>query len=402
MNNTIRQQFPALQRLHHGQPLIFLDGPAGTQVPQMVIDAIAEYYRTSNANTHGQFITTQETDALLETTRQYLADFLGAEGGHTISFGQNMTTLNYALSRAIGRVLQPGDEVLITQLDHEANRAPWLALRPQGIIVREVALLQDGTLDYNDLAAKINERTRLLAMGYASNLLGTVNNVRLARELTYRVGAWLLLDAVHYAPHLPLDVQEIGCDFLLCSAYKFYGPHVGALYTRPGLLDRLPTDRLRTAYQHGPYSIETGTLNHAAIVGVKAAVEFIASMGEGLTLREQIQSAMQHISTFERTMVQKLYHGLAGIKGVTIIGQDVDETPLRAPTLAVTVAGQRPEAVCQALAKRNICAWDGHFYAIRAIEVLGLLEKGGVTRLGISVYTNESEIEATLEAFAAL
>ncbi|HMO37953.1 MAG TPA: cysteine desulfurase-like protein [Saprospiraceae bacterium] len=401
MNEDIRRQFPALQRLHHGKPLVFLDGPAGTQVPESVIEAISQYYRTSNANSHGQFVTTHETDALLEDTRVHLAALLNAAGGHTISFGQNMTSLTFSLSRAISRLLRPGDEVLITQLDHEANRAPWLSLREQGIIVREVRLLPEGILDYEDLEQKINERTRLLCMGYASNILGTVNDVHLARQLTHRVGAWLLLDAVHYTPHLPLDVQAIGCDFLLCSAYKFYGPHVGVLYTRPGLLDRLPTDRLRTAWQHAPYSIETGTLNHAAIAGVRAAVQFIANLGEGDTLREQLMQAMLRISRYERQLVQQLYDGLLDILGVSIHGISMDKT-VRAPTLAVTLAGRRPDDVCRFLAAHNICAWDGHFYAIRTTEVLGLLEQGGVTRLGISLYTTAEEVEYTLEIIREL
>ena len=401
MNEDIRRQFPALQRLHHGKPPVFLDGPAGTQVPESVIEAISQYYRTSNANSHGQFVTTHETDALLEDTRVHLAALLNAAGGHTISFGQNMTSLTFSLSRAISRLLRPGDEVLITQLDHEANRAPWLSLREQGIIVREVRLLPEGILDYEDLEQKINERTRLLCMGYASNILGTVNDVHLARQLTHRVGAWLLLDAVHYTPPLPLDVQAIGCDFLLCSAYKFYGPHVGVLYTRPGLLDRLPTDRLRTAWQHAPYSIETGTLNHAAIAGVRAAVQFIANLGEGDTLREQLMQAMLRISRYERQLVQQLYDGLLDILGVSIHGISMDKT-VRAPTLAVTLAGRRPDDVCRFLAAHNICAWDGHFYAIRTTEVLGLLEQGGVTRLGISLYTTAEEVEYTLEIIREL
>lgn len=246
MNDFVRQQFPALQRVHNGSPLVFLDGPAGTQVPAMVIEAIADYYKNSNANTHGQFVTTQETDAIMEATRENIATFLGAADASTISLGQNMTSLNFSLSRAVARTLQPGDEILITQLDHEANRGPWLTLREQGIVVKEVRLLPSGMLDYEDLEHKLSDRTRLLAMGYSSNILGTVNDVYLARKLTYQVGAWLLLDAVHYAPHLPIDVQALGCDFLLCSAYKFYGPHVGILYSKPGLLDRIPTDRLRT------------------------------------------------------------------------------------------------------------------------------------------------------------
>ncbi len=393
---TIRSHFPSLQRQHNGKPLIYLDGPAGTQVPRQVITAISRYYETSNANTHGQFLTTHETDAMMDGVREKMAAFLGAEGPHTISFGQNMTTLNFSLSRAIERVLNPGDEILITQLDHESNRGPWLALRSKGIVVREVKLLPDGTLDYEDFKNKINERTRLVAMGYAANIFGTVNDVALVRRLTYEAGAWLLLDAVHFAPHLPLDVQAIGCDFLLCSAYKFYGPHVGILYAREGLLDRLPTDRLRTTQQHAPYSIETGTLNHAAIAGVGAAVDFIATVGQGKTLREKLANALQAIRKRERERFLQLFEGLKTVPGLTIYGPPADE-PLRAPTVSFTMKNKTAEQVCQALAKENIFAWDGHFYAIRATEVLGLLEKGGVTRMGISIYTTAEEIKTVLE-----
>lgn len=401
MNEAIRTQFPALQRVHNGKPLVFLDGPAGTQVPQVVIDAISDYYKNSNANTHGQFLTTQETDAIMDATRENMAAFLGAEDAHTISFGQNMTTLNFSLSRAIGRLLQPGDEILITQLDHEANRAPWLTLREQGIIVKEVRLQSNGTLDYDDMAAKLNERTRLLAMGYSSNILGTVNDVHLARKLTYQVGAWLLLDAVHYAPHLPIDVQAIGCDFLLCSAYKFYGPHIGILYSKPGLLDRLPTDRLRTAYQHAPYSIETGTFNHAATAGTNAAVNFLASLGNGTLQRERLLNAMTQISQHERSLFKRLYDGLSNIKGIEVLGLSADAEK-RAPTLSFAVEGKNPTAVCQYLAAHNVCAWDGHFYAIRATEILGFLEKGGVTRMGISLYTTEAEVDYTVDLMEKL
>ncbi len=401
MNQSFRDQFPALQRKHKGNTLVFMDGPGGTQVPQPVIEAISDYYRTSNANTHGTFITAQETDRILDDTRRAMADMLGAEGPHTISFGQNMTTLNFSLSRAVGRLLQPGDEVLITQLDHEGNRGPWLSLREQGIIVREVKLKPEGVLDYADLEAKLNERTRLLALGYASNFMGTVNDVRRARALTYEVGAWLSLDAVHYAPHFPVDVQEIGCDFLLCSAYKFYGPHVGILYSRPGLLDRLPTDRLRTAAQEAPFSIETGTLNHAALAGVLAAVDFLAGFGEGSGRRARLRNAMQAIHQHEIGLAKKLLKGLLSLPKVSVIGPSIDK-PQRAPTLAVRHASLRPHAICEQLAAKNILAWDGHFYAIRAAEVLGLLEKGGVTRLGISAYSSEEDVERVVEAFKGL
>lgn len=392
---NVRDQFPSLQRSVNGSPLIFIDGPAGTQVPQTVIDAITHYYTTSNANTHGAFLTTHETDAVIDSMRASMAALLGAEGPETISIGQNMTTLNFALARAMSRVLHPGEEVLITQLDHEANRGPWLTLRDFGINVREVRLQQDGTLDYADFEEKINEKTRLVCMGMSANSIGTVNDFRKVRELTYRHNAWLLLDAVHYAPHFSIDVQSIGCDFLLCSAYKFYGPHVGLLYSRPGLLDRLPTDRLRTAGQTAPYSIETGTLNHAAIAGVDAAVKFIASLGKGDNLRSKLVSAFESISAHEHALAKHLYVGLSKIDQVTPIGQDFS-SPARTPTVSFTLEGKTPEQVCRALAAKNICAWDGHFYAIRAIEVLGLLEKGGVTRMGISLYNTKGEIDAVL------
>ncbi len=393
---SIRKQFPSLLRKHNGLPMVFIDGPAGTQVPQQVIDSIIHYYSNSNANTHGAFQTTQETDQVIAGMRLSMAFFLGAEGPETISIGQNMTTLNFALARAMSRVLHNGDEVLITQLDHEANRGPWLTLRDFGIKVREVKLLANGLLDYDDFAAKINENTRLVCMGMSANSIGTVNNFKLIRELTYKYNAWLLLDAVHYAPHFSIDVQEFGCDFLLCSAYKFYGPHVGLLYSRPGLLDRLPTDRLRTAGQIAPDSIETGTLNHAAIAGVNAAVHFLASLGEGRLLREKLVNAYQAIAIHEHALASRLYAGLKKIEGVTLVGQDFSST-VRTPTVSFTVKGITPNQVCEQLAKKNICAWDGHFYALRAIEIMGLLEKGGVTRFGISLYNTQEEVDFVVE-----
>ncbi len=401
MNPDIRLQFPALQRIHNGKKLVFLDGPAGVQVPHVVIDSISDYYKTSNANSHGAFITTKETDVVIDSTRANVATFLGAEGPHTISFGQNMTTLNFSLSQAIGRALHPGDEILITQLDHESNRGPWLGLRDKGIIVREVALLENGELDYEDFAAKINERTRLVAMGYAANIFGTINKVEAVRKMTYKVGAWLLVDAVHYAPHLPIDVQALGCDFLLCSAYKFYGPHVGLLYTRPGLLDRLQPDRLRTSAQNAPHSIETGTPNHAALAGVKASIDFIASFGKGEDFRSRILDSMDQIHEHEIALAKQLSDGLDRIEGVTLVGPPIVKG-YRAPTLAFTIEGKSPKEVCEYLAEKNICAWAGHFYALRAVEVLGLLERGGVTRMGMSLYNLPSEIDYTLEVVEEL
>jgi len=398
---SVRAQFPSLSRKHNEKPLIFLDGPAGTQVPQSVIDSISNYYSRSNANTRGAFVTTKETDLAIDGMRERMASLIGAEGPETISIGQNTITLNFAMARAMSRILRPGDEVLITQLDHEANRGPWLMLREVGVTVREVRLLPTCVLDYDDFAAKINERTRLVCMGMSSNCIGTVNDYKLVRKLSYQHNAWLLLDAVHYAPHFFIDAQSIGCDFLLCSAYKFYGPHVGILYSKPGMLDRIPTDRLRTAGQVAPFSIETGTLNHAAIVGVSAAVDFIASLGAGNSLQQKVVSGYQNISVHEFALASKLYAGLKKIKGLTIIGQDFSNVR-RTPTVSFTIDSKTPEQVCEKLAEKNICAWDGHFFAIHAIEVLGLLEKGGVTRLGVSVYNTPEEIDFTISTITAI
>lgn len=391
-----RSDFPSLQRTLRGRPLTFFDGPAGTQVPRQVIDAIAHYYTTCNSNTHGCFVTTRESDQLLEETREVIAAYLGAKSSRSISLGANMTTLNFSLSKAIARSLKDGDEVVITQLDHEANRGPWLTLKERGIVVREVNLKHDGTLDYDDMRSKIGPKTRLLALGLASNALGTVNDISIARELTAKVGAWLLLDAVHYAPHFSIDVQALDMDFLLCSAYKFYGPHVGILYSRDGLLDQLEPDRLRTQDQKAPYKIETGTLNHAAIVGIKAAIEYIASLGTGLDLRSKIVSAMQLIGQHERSLASTLYAGLASIRGVKIYGQPF-ATRQRAPTISFTVNSKTAGEVCTRLGEQGFCTWDGHFYAVRAIEVLGLLERGGVTRVGISLYNTMDEVLRLLE-----
>src|SRR5947199_2536111 len=276
-----RQDFPALARTVGGHPIAYLDGPAGSQVPAAVIEAIAAYYRTCNANAHGEFVTSRESDRLVHAAREAAAAFLGAPSWREISFGQSMTTLTFQLSHALVREMAPGDEIVITQLDHEANRGPWLHLRERGIEIREVALRPDGTLDPDDFARQVTARTRLVAVGLASNALGTVNDIPLARRLSAAVGAWLLIDAVHSAAHFTVDVQPLDADFLLCSAYKFYGPHVGLLYCRPGLLEQLPTERLRTQEEEAPWRFEMGTLNHAALAGVKAAVEYLSSWGEG-------------------------------------------------------------------------------------------------------------------------
>jgi cysteine desulfurase family protein (TIGR01976 family) len=401
-NQRCRQDFPALQRtLDDGRPLAYLDGPAGTQVPRQVIGAISGYYERCNANTHGQFITSRESDKLVWEARETVAAFLGAHGPATISFGANMTTLAFALSRALGRRLKEGDEVVVTQLDHEANRGPWLALEERGAIVREVVLRPDGRLDPEDMARKITKRTRLVAVGMASNALGTVNDVGLARRLATQVDALLVLDAVHYAPHFPLDVRALGADFLLCSAYKFYGPHVGVLYSRPGLLDRLRPDRLATQDEAPPYRIETGTLNHAAIAGVKAAVEYVASWGTGGTLRERVVSAMEAIAAWEHALAAYYWSQVKMVPGVAVWGPDFSTTR-RAPTVSITIDGVDATEAARRLGEGGVFVWDGHFYAARAVEVLGLAGRGGLLRTGMSIYTTREEIDRLLAGVAEI
>jgi cysteine desulfurase family protein (TIGR01976 family) len=396
-----RKDFPALMRDRQGVNLAFLDGPGGSQVPQVVIDTMVDFYASCNVNTHGKFSPSQEVDRRMDLARTTLATFLGAKAPSCISFGQNMTTLNYALSGAIGRTLNKGDEVLITQLDHEANRGPWLRLQDHGVTIQEVRLMSTGQLDLADMAAKITPRTKVFALGASSNALGTINDIELARRLTSSVGALLVVDAVHYAPHFPLDVTTLGVDFLLCSGYKFYGPHVGVLYSRPGALDRLPTDRLSVQEPDAPYRIETGTLNHAAIDGLRAAVEYLAGWGSGTTLRARVVDAMTEISGYEHALAKFYHDSVRAIPGVTVWGPDFSARA-RAPTVSITLKKATAAEAAAALAKEGICVWDGHFYAARAVQVLGLAERGGLLRTGVSMYSTREDLGRLLAGIEKL
>jgi cysteine desulfurase family protein (TIGR01976 family) len=396
-----RQDFPALHRRCEGLDLVYLDGPAGSQVPTAVIEAIGDFYASCNVNTHGNFPPSREVDRRMQNAREIVAAFLGAESAQCISFGQNMTTLNYALSAAIGRTLKPGDEVLITQLDHEANRSPWLRLQEHGVVIQEVRMKESGVLDTDDMAAKISPRTKLFALGASSNALGTVNDIALARLLTLEVGALLLIDAVHYAPHFPLDMRAMDADFVLCSGYKFYGPHVGVLYSKPGALERLPVDRLSVHYAAAPYCIETGTLNHAAIDGLRAAVEYLAGWGTGSTLRERIIDAMTGIAAYEHQLATSYLEGVRRIPGVRVWGPGF-ATRARAPTVSITLEKHTAAAAATALGAEGICVWDGDFYAPRPVEVLGLAGRGGLLRTGISMYTSQDDVRRLLSAIERL
>jgi cysteine desulfurase family protein (TIGR01976 family) len=400
--DKVRSNFPSLSLKDENEnQIIYLDGPGGTQVPSSVIDAISNYYRQSNSNTHGEFITSKETDSIMDSMREKVAQFLGAESKECISIGQNMTTLNYSLSRGLSKIIKKGDEVIITELDHEANRGPWKTLESYGIKLVEVALLKDGTLDYNDFKNKINQRTALVAMGMSSNALGTINDFNFIKKITAKYNSLLLLDAVHYAPHFSIDVKSLDCDFLICSAYKFYGPHVGLLYSRPGLLDTLDPDRLIVQEQFAPYKIETGTLNHAACSGVSAAIDFISSIGEGNSYREKLVSAYKKISNHEYELASNLYSELDLLDGVTIIGQDFSNKN-RTPTVSFIHKKYSANEICKKLGEVNICAWDGHFYALKAIQKLNLEKIGGVTRLGVSLYNSQEEIDRTVKVISSL
>jgi cysteine desulfurase family protein (TIGR01976 family) len=398
--NRCRGDFPSLSRTFDGHPVAFLDGPGGTQVPQPVIDAIVDCYRNRNVNTHGNFRPSAELDKRVLDARCAVADFLGAQGHEQISIGQNMTTLAFSLSRAIGRTIRPGDEVLITQLDHEANRGPWQSLQERGAVVREVPLLPTGELDYARMSNLINEKTRLLALGCSSNAIGTVNDLALARELTRQAGALLILDAVHYAPHFPVDVQQLDPDFLLCSAYKFYGPHVGILYSRPGALDGLTTDKLIVQDDVAPYRIETGTLNHPAIEGVAAAVEYLARFGRGATRKQRVHDAIAAISVYEHQLGQYLWSALEELRGVRLWGVKFSN-PLRAPTVSFTVDDVDPGFIAKSLDKIGICVWDGNFYAPRPVDILNI-PGGSLLRVGFSMYNTQEEAERLVKCVGAL
>ena len=401
-SEKIREYFPSLGRVDtNNNQIIFMDGPGGTQVPIQVIEGISQYYIRSNANTHGEFVTSKETDSMMDGVRERVSEMLGSEGPKTISIGQNMTTLNYSLARALSRKFNDGDEVIITELDHEANRGPWKVLEEVGVKLIEVKLLDNGTLDYTDFKNKINNKTVMVCMGMSSNALGTLNDFVDIGNYLKDKDCLFLLDAVHYAPHFSINVQELNCDFMLCSAYKFYGPHVSFLYSKPGLLASLSPDRLVVQEQEAPYIIETGTLNHAACSGVTSAIDFIASIGKGSTLREKLESAYRRISIHEFELAKLLYDSLQKEDKIKVIGQDFSSKK-RTPTVSFVHNDFSPQDVCKKLASENICAWDGHFYALKAIQKLGLESAGGVTRLGVSLYNTKQEIDRVVEVIKNL
>src|SRR3984957_14183453 len=404
----VRSQFPSLSQTVHGHPVVYLDGPGGTQVPQKVIDAISDYLRSSNANTDGFFATSQRTDAMLAGARLAMADFLACQPEEVV-FGANMTSLTFAISRSIGRELKPGDEIVVTRLDHGANYSPWLALEEQGVTVRVAEIHdEDCTLDMDDLARKITGRTKVVAVGYASNAVGTINNVREVVRMARAVGAMTYIDAVHYAPHGPIDVRALDCDFLVCSTYKFFGPHMGVLYGKREHLKRLEPYKVRANTNAIPNRWEWGTLNHECIAGITACVDYLADVGRQVnrsasTRRAALWAAYEAIQKHERQLMESLIRGLVAIHGLKLYGiSDAKRFDQRCPTLAVRSNGRTPLELATRLGERGFFTWEGNYDALNLTERLDVEKAGGFLRIGLAHYNTAEEVERFVAALGEI
>ena len=405
---AVRAHFPSLARQHEGRPAVYLDGPGGTQVPHACIDAIAAHLAAGGANIHGAFDASRETDALLGDAHAAMADFLGAHDAEEIVFGPNMTTLTLAVSRALGRDLEPGDEIVLTRLDHDGNVAPWLAVaEDRGATVRWVDVnVDDCTLDLATLEDAVGPRTRIVAVGLASNAVGTVNDVGRVVEIAHAAGAIAYVDAVHAAPHLPIDVSNLQADFLVCSPYKFFAPHLGALYGRREHLERLEAYRVRPAGDAIPGKWETGTQTHELLAGLVGTFDYLVSLGRayggagrGDDRRTALQAAMATIHGYERDLIEPTLAGLASVPGLRLYGiADPERHRERVPTFAFTLAGRHPRDVAEQLGARGISSWDGDYYAFELIRRLGLADTGGMVRIGLVHYNTIDEVDRLIEA----
>jgi len=407
----VRAQFPSLQLKVNGHPAAFLDGPAGTQVPKQVMDAVQNYFLGSNANTCGAFLTSQRNDAMIASARVAMADFFHCEKDEVI-FGQNMTTITFALARAIGRELKPGDEIVVTTLDHDANVSPWRALEEKGAVIHQVDIREaDCTLDLDDLKRKITAKTKLVAVGYASNAVGTINPVAEITKLAHDAGALMFIDAVHYAPHGPIDVRALDCDFLVCSPYKFFGPHMGTLYGKREQLLRFKPYKVRPATDLLPDRWETGTQVQELIAGIEAAVNYLAELGRRhepsasdrrSALLASYRATMQH----ERNLVTRLIEGLLRAPGLKFFGiTDPKRFGERCSTVSVRIGDHNPTAIAKFLGDRGIFTWDGNYYALNLTERLGVEQRGGLLRIGLVHYNTSEEVEwllAALREFAKM
>jgi cysteine desulfurase family protein (TIGR01976 family) len=400
----VRSQFPSLQTQVNGHPAAFLDGPAGTQVPTQVMHAIQSYLMGANANTGGAFLTSRRTNEMIASTRAAMADFFHCEHDEVV-FGQNMTTITFSVSRAIGRELKAGDEILLTTLDHDANFSPWKALEEKGAVVRQADIHEeDGTLNLDDLKSKLNERTKVVAVGYASNLAGTINPVGEITRWAHAVGALVYIDAVHYAPHGLIDVKELDCDFLVCSPYKFFGPHTGTLYGKRQHLHGFRPYKVRPCTEQIPDRWESGTQVHELIAGIGAAVEYIAGVGRhsdpsATTRRDALAAAYRATVAYERRLISRLIEGLVTIPGVRIYGiTDPNRFAERCSTLSLRIGNHNPTTIAAFLGERGIFTWDGNYYALNLTERLGVESQGGLLRIGLVHYNTMEEVERLLAA----
>jgi cysteine desulfurase family protein (TIGR01976 family) len=404
----VRSQFPALAMKVNGFPAAFFDGPGGTQVPQRVIDAISGYLANFNANMHGAFVTSRRSDEVIAAAHAAMANLLGCEPDEVI-FGPNMTTLTFAVSRAIARDLAPGDEIVVTRLDHDANVSPWTALEARGCVVRWVDIRPgDCTLDMEELRRSMTSRTRVIAAGYASNSVGTINDVGEVVQLARSAGAVAYIDAVHYAPHGPIDVRDLGCDFLVCSPYKFFGPHSGVLFGKREHLRRLRPYKVRPATESLPGRWETGTQNHEGMAGVTAAVEYLAELGqrhqpEARGQRAALLAAYAAVQAYERQLLNQLIPELLAIPGLTIYGiSEPSRFHQRVPTVALRIDGHSPRQLAEYLGERGMFTWDGNYYALNLSERLGVEADGGMLRIGIVHYNTAEEVHRLVEALRKL
>ena len=416
-NQHLRRQFPSRERTIDGSPAIYFDGPGGTQTPLGVIEAMSGYLRSCNANLGGAFATSRESDEVVFSARLAMADFFNANRPEEIAFGQNMTSLTFAASRAIGRTWRSGDEIVVTRLDHDANITPWAAAaQERDVTVRWWDMsVHDCVLEIGGLERLLNQKTKLVAVTYASNAVGTINDISKITQLAHQVGALVYVDAVHYAPHGPIDVQEIDCDFLAVSAYKFFGPHVGVFYGKYELLESIEAYKVRPAPKRPPGKWETGTQSFESLAGLTAAVDYLASIGEkfvqegssegsGLSgRRRSLQNAMRLIKEYEEGLSLKFLELAAAVPGLKVYGiTDIERLSERSPTFAISMEGYTAREVAEYLGDQGIFVWDGHYYAVAVMERLGLLDSGGLVRIGLVHYNTEEEINRTVDSLKML
>jgi cysteine desulfurase family protein (TIGR01976 family) len=394
----IRDRFPALRRTHNGFPVAYFDGPGGTQVPTEVVEAMNDYLFNHNANTHWEYPTSNETDRIIDQSRETIAEFLNAKPSE-IAFGQNMTSLTFHLSRALGREFQPGDEIVVTELDHHANSDTWRALaKDKDLTIRVVPFdIETGRLELDEFGNMLNAKTKVVAIGAASNILGTINPIERIAAMAREVGAISFVDAVHYAAHELIDVQKIGCDYLGLSAYKFYGPHIGILYGREELMESLDVPKLRPAPDYSPERLETGTQNHEGIAGAAAAVDFIASLASNGTRRERLAIAFEELHRRQHEMFKTMWDGLTAVPGVKVYGPPPDAP--RTSTVSFSVVGHSSDAVARRLAELGLFLSDGDFYAQTVVERIGV---GGLVRAGLACYSTPDEVERLIDGVRSI